>query len=517
MKSYAVSAGIGGVGVGASVSVWTLGDAFDAGYDTAATSGNNSLAIQDKSSTSDPSYSSFADYADGQTNRSDVTTAIAGYSNPDDDSNQATFLGIRDQVSGTVTDTSSAQATTASDAINASDTANTEGVTEAVIAGTVTSGGNVNVFAKEDDTLKYVAGAVEVAASGSIGAGIGIATINGAALAHIDGIVTAGGGVTIEADQEENLDGTAFIGEASTLPAAGAGVAIINDHSVQDASIRDGAQILSASAITVTANHGDSKFETLAVEAQISGVGTIGASIARSVADGETSAYIGNATIGDFSATTPTVGDVTIEADSNISPKARAYTGSGGVAFAGDGNKEVAQVTPTVTAYFASQGGPAADGTVSGDSINRVSGDVTIAVNSTAEPRAIGVGIAVASGLAIPVTLTSATASPTVEAFVGENTILHVVGNAKTDPDSATGRLEISAIAADDPQADGTAAGGAGSPAAARACLPRTRQPSTLTSPTARRSPPTPMWKSTRARTMWGIPAARGPTTGDSA
>ena len=66
-----------------------------------------------------------------------------------------------------------------------------------------------------------------------------------------------------------------------------------------------------------------------------------------------------------------------------------------------------------------------------------------------------------AGGVAIPVTLPTATASPTVEAYVGEDTVLHVLGNGNTNPDTATGRLEVVAIAADDPHADGTAAGAA--------------------------------------------------------
>jgi len=120
------------------------------------------------------------------------------------------------------------------------------------------------------------------------------------------------------------------------------------------------------------------------------------------------------------------------------------------VLVSGDGNQEVALVTSTVAAYIASSGGPAAEHPdVSTDDINRIAGDVTIAANSTAEPRAIGVGVAVSVGASIPVTLPRAEASPTVEAYLGTNTILNVVGNGNTDPDAATGRLEIVAISAE--------------------------------------------------------------------
>ncbi|MCP4967123.1 MAG: hypothetical protein GY926_18060, partial [bacterium] len=467
VKSYAVSVGISGVfSVGASVSVWTLGDKLNSNYDTVSTSGNDGLAIQDKSDSSDPPYANFGSYADGQSNRSDVTDAMSGYISPDDqpdgNQNQDAFVSIRKQTTATVTAQSEAQGTAASEAINQSDTADTEGVTEAVIAGDVTVGGKVIVGAKDDTTVKYVAGAIEASVGGSLGAGVGVATIKGAVLAHIDGTVTAVGAVTVLADQRSHLDGTAFIGEASLYVTAGAGVAVINDHSVQEAFIRDGAQILKASSIDVTASHHYSKFETLAVEVQIGGIGAVGASIARSAADGSTTAFIGDATIGDPLAPNASIGEVTIEAVSDIRPEAKAYAASGGVGIAGDGNQETAEVTSTVAAYFASAGGPGADEpNVDPDNLNRVGGDVTIVANSTAEPRAIGVGIAVAVGISVPVTLPTATASPTVNAYVGEGAILHVLGKDNVDPDLVTGRLEVFAIGADDPHADGTAAGGA--------------------------------------------------------
>ncbi|MCP4968404.1 MAG: hypothetical protein GY926_24620, partial [bacterium] len=465
VTSYAVSVGVSGViGVGASVAVWTLGDALDSSFDTISTSGNDGLAIQDNSDSSDPTYSSFAGYADGQSDRSDVTDAMSGYTSPDDQPdgnvNQTAFLSLREQTSGTVAAQSTAQGTAASEAILVFDTSKTAGITKVVIAGQVTAtNGDVSVGAKEDHTLKYVAGAVVASLGASIGAGIGVATINGNALAQIDGVVTAGGGLSVTADQQGHLDGTAIIGEASVLGSAGAGVAIINDHSQQEASIRDGAQVRAASSVDVTASHSYSKFETLAVEAELSVVGAAGASVARSLADGSTKAFIGDAMIGDPTATSAPIGDVTIEAISDIRPKARAYAGSGGVFFAGDGNWERAKVLSTVTAYFGSSGGDAVPAGTEPEMINRIGGDVTIVANSTAEPKAIGLGIAVAAGVSIPVTLTKATAAPTVEAYLDQGAVLHVIGNGSTDLNTATGRLEIVAIAADDPHADGRAAG----------------------------------------------------------
>ena len=84
-----------------------------------------------------------------------------------------------------------------------------------------------------------------------------------------------------------------------------------------------------------------------------------------------------------------TIGDVTIEAASDIRPRAQAYSASAGILAAGDGNQEVAEVKPTVSAYFASTGGPDRSSATPLDDINRIAGDVTIVANSTAEPRAI--------------------------------------------------------------------------------------------------------------------------------
>ena len=132
INSYALNLGAGGVGIAGSVSVWTLGDKLDSNYDTVMTNGNDALAVQDNSNSSNPAYPDFGSYADGQASRADVISAISGYTDasvqPDGNENQDALLDIRDGRSAMLASNyQDGQSTAASSAIAADDIDSTAG------------------------------------------------------------------------------------------------------------------------------------------------------------------------------------------------------------------------------------------------------------------------------------------------------------------------------------------------------------------------------------------------------
>ena len=455
----AVAAGAGSVSVSGSISVWALGTPFDATYSTNSTNpppagqtsaggSSNALAV------SNPNYADFGSYGDAQGQRSDLTSAAGSYENTTADSNgsdaTSTLLDIINTITSTYTSASSG--TPVSDVVggvNQTLTDNSDSTTEAYIAasgtgGLIHVGGDVSVEAHEEDYLNLYGGGFN-AGMGSFGAGIAIANIHGGAVSHVDGRIRAGGAVTVQGATNGNQRVRATAGQAGAVSAGGA-VANLWDDGQQQAYVGSGAEIQAARSLTVSATRGYDKFETISTEVPL-GIVAGGGSFATSQASGSTEAFVGNATLGSQVANT-TVGDVAVLADSNIddlSAIARALSIGGAT---GEGNHARAYIVPDVSAHYDSS-----------QSDSHITGNMSIEALSVAEPTGQGWGID-GGGLAVGVTLTEARANPTVNAYVAKNAKLALPGNGSTDPSKATGELKISALAANDPHADGLASGG---------------------------------------------------------
>ena len=305
-------------------------------------------------------------------------------------------------------------------------------------------GGDVNVEAREEDFLNLYGGGFN-AGMGSFGAGIAIANVHGGAISHVDGRIHAGGDIKVQGATNGNQRVRATAGQAGAVSAGGA-VANLWDDGQQQAYVGNGAEIQAAQSLTVSATRSYAKFETISTEVPF-GVVAGGGSFATSQASGSTEAFVGDATLGSH-ATNTSVGDVAVLADSKIddlSAISRALSIGGAT---GEGNHARAYIVPDVSAHYDST-----------QSDSHITGNMAIEALSVAEPTGQGWGID-GGALAVGVTLTEARANPTVIAYVANNVKLALPGDGLTDPSKATGELKISALAANDPHADGLASGG---------------------------------------------------------
>ena len=388
-------AGFGG-GLGAlvgSVSVWSIGEPYSAGY----TDGNQS----DGTVQGVPS---------GQLNGSDsqaegqggaASSQIGAITNAS--KNGAT--GNTQYVGGTVSGAQSG----AGGAITPgmiSQMINSTQVPQGTVAfigsgAQVTAGNNVNVQAQSEVSYTTFVGAVTVGAV-AVGGSIAVANIEGNTQAYIDtnAKVSAGGTVTVNAVLAgDHASGTALAGSGGIV-AVGAQVIDIQDSSTESATINSGASIPQAAQVNVTA----SATRSLDAEAIGGNFGLVaaGAGVAIANASGSTTAGVADgAQIGVQNG--ESVGGLSVSASSNDTTTANSY----GVAAGYVGLTAVyaeADASPTVNASI---GG--AD-KVTGS----VSDQATTSEQGTAHAFGITVSVAASLGAAVGI----ANASPTTRAEV---------------------------------------------------------------------------------------------------
>lgn len=445
VNSIAVNSADGALGIGGSVSAWTIGKKLKSTYDTVSTTDNDSLQFRsDSDSGQSPAYADFGAYGDGQANRTDATAALSSY-DTDDDSPEGAVAAANVGTSAANEMVLATPESSVSDAIVSNvngKTTTTIGTSSSEDAG-VTAGGDISVTSAERTDLTVFTGTFSLDIVG-FGASVSTSQVRGEAIAHADGRLFAGGNIEITSESNSDLDNNAYIVQAAGGSVAAA-VAITEDHSVQAAYLEDGAEVLAAESVNVTANRDFDKFKSDSLVVELAIV-ELGASVAQAKVFGSTSAYAGDVSIPPTPGG-PQVGSVTITATSRGAPSAQAVAGAAGL-IAGDGNRADATVTPTVDAHFGS-------GTSHADA--HLYGDLTITANSSAEPEAQGYGIGV-GGITVGVSLTSATASPTVSAYVADNAQVNLPGDGDT---AQVGKLAVQAITLEDPTSHGRASGGA--------------------------------------------------------
>lgn len=415
VNSTSLSSADGALGIGGSVSVWTLGKKLESAFDTVSTSGNDALAVQ-SSGGQNPQFNSFGSYGDGQASRTDASSALASY-DTDSDGPQGTLLAA--SIAGEASDNmvAATPAGSVSKALSEDVTADT---TAEILGGddaSIISGDDLRVSSAERTDLQAFTGSFNLDAVG-FGASVGVAQVRGGAVARIAGRINVAGTIDVNADSSSDLDNRAILAEGALI-AVGAGVAVVEDHSIQEAEIADGAIIESADSVTIGANRDYDNFKSRSLLVEVGGA-VAGASVAQAKVFGATQASVGDVNFsGD--AEIPYVGDLTITANSKASPLAQADAVSVGL-IAGDGNRADAVVEPIVDAHAGSSG-------EDGNLIALLSGDMEIVANSSAEPDAEAFGVAVSElGAAIGVSQTKATASPTVRAYVADDAVIDLPG-----------------------------------------------------------------------------------------
>ncbi len=233
--------------------------------------------------------------------------------------------------------------------------------TAAYIGGTVVAGGSVHVRAKEDAQVDGIAGAVGI---GLVGAGGSVLVLNvqtkTTSRIGTGGDVTAGpsGAVTLETNYVEDVDALAFAGAGGAV-ALFAQVAVVNVDSTQQALIDSGADIRRAGggvAVTSTANR---NISTLGIGGGV-GLGAIGASVAIVNASGNTEAKVGSVTFG----ATGAVGAITVTADDPLTATSFAINVAGGLGVGLGAAVSVVDIGGTTVAEFGGSNGTGSVGAV---------------------------------------------------------------------------------------------------------------------------------------------------------
>ncbi len=301
--------------------------------------------------------------------------------------------------------------------------------TSASILGTVHAKATINVTATDGTELGVTGGSIAVGLVGA-GAAVAIANIdtNTAAFIAGSGMVSAGREINIKADFGLNKSGNniaqAYAGAGGFGGLAGA-IVLVTDNSTQSAYVGGSTQITNAVELNVTATS-ERTMNTSTGEVAV-GVVAGGAAVAKATAQGSTTADInGSAQVGQQAG--HSVGSVALTADADTVAGAKAVAIAAGIG-AGSGNDAEALIqNQTIEASVGQSAQVKTTGNVDLESISQ----------ARATAQAIGVN---AGGLAVGVSLTTATISPSVKADVaktadvvaGGNLTLRSLHNTNTD------------------------------------------------------------------------------------
>ena len=395
VQTYALGVGVAAVALEASVSVWSIGEAYNAAYSYSDGNASDGISAQGLPTNA---LSGSSTYSEGRTGG--ASSLIGSLTNPSN--NGAT--GNTQFISGNV---GSAQSgVTGSISGDPVTTAvNSQAVPQGTVAFigsnvTVTADGSVNVQARSLVSYTGIAGGLQAGIVG-LGASVAIANIQGNTQSYIDtgSTITAGGNVTVGAQiVSDHSSGTAFAGTVAIV-GIGAQVVDIQDTSTVSAKVNSGAAIPQAELVQVTAT----SLRSLTADATGGSLGGIvaGAAVAIADAKGSTVASIGSgAQIGQ----TGSVGSVDVAASSNDSSFAVASAVTGGVGAVAV-NVADAEVTPHISA------------SIGANSHFLVGQNVTVSAGSLEESNANVSGVQVA-GLAVGVSLANATLAPTITSFI---------------------------------------------------------------------------------------------------
>ncbi len=430
VQTYALGAAVGVVGLVGSVSVWSIGVPYSAGY----TDGNSSDGTVQAVPVSGITGSSSG--AEGQTGgASSMVGTLASSKNNGAAGNTQYISGI---VGGNQTGvTGSIVGDPVADAINS--TAVPTGTVAFIGQGVTVTADNVSVLAQSEVSYTGLVGGLAAGVVG-IGGSVAIVSIQGNTQAYIDrnSIVNATGNVTVNAALvSDTARGTAFAGTAGIV-AIGAQVVDIQDTSTESASLNSGVTIPNAAQVQVTASS-DRSLTALAIGGDIGGV-VIGVGVAIADATGGPSASIGStAEIGQNH--TGTVGSVDVNAAANDTVAAKSYGVSAG--------------SYGATAVFAdASSSPNVQATVGNNAAITTTGAVQVTAQDTPNVSSKAFGATIALSVGVGAAISQANASGTTSSNLGQGDAI-----SAASIDVSASRNED---ANNDPTAQSSATAGAG-------------------------------------------------------
>ncbi|MCP5307913.1 leukotoxin LktA family filamentous adhesin [Cognatazoarcus halotolerans] len=375
IDSVVVSAS-GGLGaIAGGVAVYSVGSGLDA-------EGRSRL----KSTGGD--FADVNSYADDQAADGSVNSLLAG----SDDAR------IRD--AGNRSQSARAGVSISGDLASAASTGTTASIGDA----DVSSGGAVDIDARQDLDTTLTAGAAAGGALG-LGAGIGVLNINAGTAADIaaQAGIDSGGAVSVLAHTGTTSNLTGFAGSFGGV-VLDAAVAIVTDKSSTEAGIGDGVVVDKAGAITVSASDKRTA-KSKALGASV-GSAAVGASVAEATIGGGVTASVGDgARIGQGS---NTVGSLAVTATSASHADSYAMAAKAGLGLAAGGAAATSKATPTISA------------TLGATSRSKLDGAASIAAGGSAESAAEALGVNISAGGAAGASVALATAQPTLTASVGK-------------------------------------------------------------------------------------------------
>jgi hypothetical protein len=324
---------VGLVGLGGSISVWSVGAEFDDTYEDnegegAGGSNNSDSALtkkdesdSDKGGTTEASEQS--ESASGQ-----AEDSLGSFDDPDDNSADDRVANNMALAAGGV----GGNKLSAADINGSLSAAPANGVNAIVESDVVISAGDdVGLAAYERIKVNAIVGNVAGGIAG-VGAAVAVLNVNSEVTASLSGTINVNGDLAVEADGVRDFD---YIVVSASFGFVGLGgaVVVINDNSTQTAEITDSAVVNKADSILVDAAN-DQEVNSLVIGASVGAV-AFGASFTVIDVDDddggtvETLARIGHgADIG--KGVGNAVGTVTVQADSEIDVSAETYAPAAG-------------------------------------------------------------------------------------------------------------------------------------------------------------------------------------------
>ncbi|MGN6127418.1 MAG: beta strand repeat-containing protein, partial [Humibacter sp.] len=415
ISSYALSVGVGAVGIAASVSVWTVGTdpttsynsgangvdrgtwssaaTYNKGDVVTASDGNRYGALVDHPTlnpVNDTSHTQWEGAADALAPSSGATaqsqsgatangSGAGGYQSILD----GAISGSTDKTNQRIAPTLTGASNSVHDAAPSSDLVNNEFSNPQLPGGTASQigigaviviGGALRMRADEQNSYFGVAGTV-AGGIAAVGGSVVIANLTSNADAGVStgASITAGGDVSVRADTTENSKGIAFAGQGGLI-SVGAQVVVITSHAVQNAHIDTGAVIPTAGGTVDVEAHATRTVNPLAIGIAV-GAAAVGAAVADAEVDGDTTATIGVVTIGGAAP----AGGVKELAQSSITVPTEAYSVQGGIGVGITGAGAVAHISGTTAADFYGHATLSGGMSVAASAVNTASG-ITLGV-----------------------------------------------------------------------------------------------------------------------------------------
>ncbi|MBK5565795.1 LEPR-XLL domain-containing protein [Ensifer sp. SSB1] len=323
LKGFAFS-GVGGVvGLGASVSVWSIGQDFKDDYanEKEGTSGDATTGGGDNAA------ADAGEKTDGGVG--ELTGQMTGFSG--DGNSRTADSRVRDNMQGASDRLNDPSFFSGADLDAALIPTNEEhGTTATIEAGAdVEAGHDILVVSRQNMKVDLLIGN---AAAGLVGAGAAVTVLNvsGQVKAKAGGNLSAGNQIKVEAELDEEVDVTtvAFQGGFVGL---GASVIVINDTSRVQARLLDGTVVDGASLLSVSASN-TQDFDVTTTGIQIGAVAAGASYVDLNIGDTDDSTIESLATIGAGSqiGQTDAVGAITVHADSTVDAKAETFALAGG-------------------------------------------------------------------------------------------------------------------------------------------------------------------------------------------